>query len=77
MECFAGRIFNFLVDLTNGLSNEEHIVIYGTNRKNTLKNFKDLVNKNVNFIKWKIDQRGMKPLKDIRALWELYIILKI
>ncbi|WP_296896111.1 glycosyltransferase [uncultured Megamonas sp.] len=76
MECFAGGTFNFLVDLTNELYNEEHIVIYGTNRENTPKNFKDLFNKNVKFIKWKTAQREMKPLKDIKALWELYNILK-
>lgn len=76
MECFAGGTFNFLVDLTSELSNEEHIVIYGTNRENTPKNFKDLFNKNVKFIKWKTAQREMKPLKDIKALWELYTILK-
>lgn len=76
MECFAGGTFNFLVDLTSELSNEEHIVIYGTNRENTPKNFKDLFNKNVKFIEWKTAQREMKPLKDIKALWELYSILK-
>lgn len=76
MECFAGGTFNFLVDLTSELSNEEHIVIYGINRENTPKNFKDLFNKNVKFIKWKTAQREMKPLKDVKALWELYTILK-
>lgn len=76
MECFAGGTFNFLVDLTSELSNEEHIVIYGINRENTPKNFKDLFNKNVKFIKWKTAQREMKPLKDLKALWELYTILK-
>lgn len=76
MECFAGGTFKFLVDLTSELSNEEHIVIYGTNRENTPKNFRDLFNKNVKFIEWKTAQRKMKPLKDIKALWELYIILK-
>lgn len=76
MECFAGGTFNFLVDLTGELSNEEHIVIYGTNRENTPKNFKELFNKNVKFIEWKTAQREMKPLKDIKALWELYTILK-
>ena len=76
MECFAGGTFNFLVDLTNELSNEEHIVIYGTNRENTPKNFRDLFNKNIKFIKWETAQREMKPLKDFKALWELYAILK-
>lgn len=76
MECFAGGTFKFLVDLTSELSNEEHIVIYGTNRENTPKHFRDLFNKNVKFIEWKTAQREMKPLKDIKALWELYTILK-
>lgn len=76
MECFAGGTFNFLVDLTNELSNEEHIVIYGTNRENTPKKFRDLFNENVKFIEWKTAQREMNPLKDIKALWELYTILK-
>lgn len=76
MECFAGGTFNFLVDLTNELSNEEHVIIYGVNRENTPKNFRDLFNKNVKFIEWKTAQREMKPLKDIKALWELYSILK-
>ncbi|WP_296898706.1 glycosyltransferase, partial [uncultured Megamonas sp.] len=62
--------------MTSELFNEEHIVIYGINRKNTPKNFKELFNKNVKFIKWKTAQREMKPLKDIKALWELYTILK-
>lgn len=76
MECFAGGTFNFLVDLTSELSNEEHIVIYGTNRENTPKKFRDLFNENVKFIEWKTAQREMNPLKDIKALWELYTILK-
>lgn len=76
MECFAGGTFNFLVDLTCELSDEEHVVIYGANRENTPKNFKNLFNKNVKFIKWETAQREMKPLKDIKALWELYTILK-
>lgn len=76
MECFAGGTFNFLVDLTSELSKEEHIVIYGTNRENIPKNFRNLFNKNVKFIEWKTAQREMKPLKDIKALWELYTILK-
>lgn len=76
MECFAGGTFNFLVDLTNQLVNEEHIVIYGTNRENTPKNFKEMFTKNVEFIPWENAQREMKPLEDLKALWELYRILK-
>lgn len=76
MECFAGGTFNFLVDLTKEISSEEHIIIYGTNRENIPTNFEKLFSPNVKFIKWQTAQREMKPLKDIKALWELYIILK-
>lgn len=76
MECFAGGTFNFLVDLTSELQNEEHIVIYGTNRENTPKNFNEMFAKNVVFIPWKNAQREMNPLEDLKALWELYRILK-
>ena len=48
MECFAGGTFNFLVDLTSELSNEEHIVIYGTNRENTPKNLEIYLMKMLN-----------------------------
>lgn len=76
VECFAGGVFSFLSNLTNELDKEEYIVIYGTNRENTPKNFKDLFNKNVKFIEWKTAQREMNPLQDIKALYELFTILK-
>lgn len=76
VECFAGGVFSFLSNLTNELDKEEYIVIYGTNRENTPKNFKDLFNKNVKFIEWKTAQREMNPLQDIKALCELFTILK-
>ena len=76
IECFAGGTFNFLVDLTTELKNEEHIVIYGMSRENTPSNFRSLFPNNVKFIKWKYAQREMKPIKDLKALIELYTILK-
>lgn len=76
MECFAGGTFNFLVDLTNELSNEDHIIIYGATRENMPSNFKEFLPKNIKFIKWTNAQREMKPLQDLKALIELYNILK-
>ncbi len=76
VECFAGGVFSFLSNLTNELNKEEYIVIYGTNRDNTPSNFKEKFPPNTKFIPWKNASRSLNPLKDLKALWELYIILK-
>lgn len=76
MECFAGGTFNFLVDLIQELSNEDHIIIYGATRENMPSNFKEFFPKNIKFIKWTNAQREMKPLQDLKALIELFNILK-
>lgn len=76
VECFAGGVFSFLSNLTNELDKEEYIVIYGINRDNTPSNFKEKFPSNIKFIPWKSAGRSLNPLKDIKALWELYIILK-
>lgn len=76
VECFAGGVLNFVIDLTTELKNEEHIIVYGTNREDTPVNFSKLFPNNVKFIKWTKAQREMKPLQDLRALIELYNILK-
>lgn len=76
VECFAGGVFSFLSNLTNELDKEEYIVIYGVNRDNTPSNFKEKFPLNTKFIPWKSASRSLNPLKDIKALWELYIILK-
>ena len=66
----------FLSNLTNELDKEEYIVIYGINRDNTPNNFKEKFPLNTKFIPWKSANRSLNPLKDIKALWELYVILK-
>ena len=76
VECFAGGVYSFLSNLTNELNKEEYIVIYGVNRDNTPNNFKEKFPSNTQFIPWKSASRNLNPLKDIKALWELYIILK-
>ena len=76
VECFAGGVFSFLSNLTNELDKEEYIVIYGINRDNTPNNFKEKFPLNTKFIPWKSANRSLNPLKDIKALWELYVILK-
>lgn len=76
VECFAGGVFSFLYNLANELDNEEYIVIYGTNRNNTPSSFRDKFPPNTKFIPWKNAGRSLNPLKDIKALWELYTILR-
>lgn len=76
VECFAGGVFSFLSNLTNELNKEEYIVIYGINRDNTPSNFKEKFPRNTKFIPWENAGRSLNPLKDLKALWELYIILK-
>lgn len=76
VECFAGGVFSFLSNLINELDEEEHIIIYGTNRDDTPNDFKEKFPPNTKFIPWKNASRSLKFLKDLKALWELYIILK-
>lgn len=76
VECFAGGVFSFLSNLTNELDKEEYIVIYGTNRDNIPPNFKERFPLKTQFIPWESAGRSLNPVKDIKALWELYTILK-
>lgn len=76
VECFAGGVFSFLSNLTNELDKEEYIVIYGINRDNTPSDFREKFPPNTKFIPWKSASRSLNPLTDLKALWELYIILK-
>lgn len=76
VECFAGGVFSFLSNLTNELDKEEYIVIYGTNRDNTSSDFREKFPSNTKFIPWRNASRSLNPLKDLKALWELYTILK-
>ena len=76
IECFAGGTFTFLVDLINELNTQKHIIIYGTSRKNMPINFKKSFPSNVTFIEWRNAQRNICFIKDLKALFELYNILK-
>lgn len=76
VECFAGGVFSFLSNLTNELDKEEYIVIYGINRDNIPSDFREKFPPNTKFIPWKSASRSLNPLTDLKALWELYIILK-
>lgn len=72
VECFAGGVFSFLSNLTNELDREDYIIIYGTNRDNIPKNFKEQFPSKTQFIPWENAGRSLNPIKDIKALRELY-----
>lgn len=76
VECFAGGVFSFISTLTNELDKDEYIIIYGTSRENIPLKFKEQFPTETQFIPWKNAGRSLNPIKDIKALWELYTILK-
>lgn len=76
VESFAGGVFDFLVDLSNGMSNHEHIIIYAE-REHTPKNFKDLFPNNTQFILWSNATREIDPKKDFLASIVLVKHLKL
>lgn len=75
MECFAGGTFEFLVQLTQKLNKIEHIIIYGI-RENTPKDFKKKFPLQTIFVPWKMAQREINFIQDIKALTELISIIK-
>ena len=75
VESFAGGVYDFLVDLTNYLSEYEHIIIHGR-RKNTPENFQQDYPTNTRFIYWKNVRREINLKKDFLALKEVLGILK-
>jgi glycosyltransferase involved in cell wall biosynthesis len=74
-ESFAGGVHDFLVDLTNGMSEFNHFIIHGI-RENTPKDFKKDFPKGTEFLYWKNASREINPKKDLFALKELIDILK-
>jgi len=75
VEAFWGGVFDFLVNLTKGLEDVEHIIVYST-REETPKDFQKYFWPNVKFIHWPNAQREIKPLQDLKAFLSLRGILK-
>lgn len=50
-ECFAGGVYDFISELTNGLRQHEHIIVYGK-RENTPISFSSDFSPDVRFIPW-------------------------
>jgi glycosyltransferase involved in cell wall biosynthesis len=76
VECFAAGTAHFINLLTQHTSCE-HIVIHGERADEiSAEAVKAKFPKEVSFIRWKSVQREIKPLQDLKALLELYKILR-
>jgi len=75
VESFASGVFDFIVDLSNGMSSYKHIIIYSL-REHTPDNFKKYFPNETEFIHWNSATREINPKADIQALLELIKILK-
>lgn len=74
VECFSGGVFHFLVHLIAGLSNYEHVIVYGT-REDTPGNFASYFPPDVQYIPWEYAGREINLVKDYRSASALYKIL--
>lgn len=75
VESFAGGTFEFLVNLTKILNKFHHIIIHGK-RNETIANYNFLFSENVEFIYWQNAEREISLIKDVKALIELFKILR-
>lgn len=76
VESFGGGVFSFLRHVINGLTDYQHIVIYGVQRKEFPSDFETLFPRDVQFIPWIHAQREISPIEDFKALVRLVQILK-
>lgn len=75
VEAFGGGVFTMMNDLTNGLCDDFDVVIAYNVRKQTPKDFEELFDKRIRFIKVKNFTRNINIIKDINALRELKKII--
>ncbi|GIU00847.1 glycosyl transferase [Sulfurovum sp. TSL6] len=75
VESFAGGVFDFLVDLTSGMPENEFIIIYGE-REHTPENFEKYFPQGTQFFAWKDATREINPKKDILAFIQIVKLLK-
>jgi glycosyltransferase involved in cell wall biosynthesis len=78
VEPFAAGVAVFVQSLTEEMPRDTHIILHGERRQvMTAADVKKIFPKqNVRFIRWRSAQRSIHPLKDFKALRELYSILK-
>jgi glycosyltransferase involved in cell wall biosynthesis len=75
VESFAGGVFDFVLDLSNGMPNHEHVIIYAT-REHTPEHFRQQFSTKTKFIHWGQATRELNPIQDYKAYKELIAIIK-
>lgn len=76
VEAMGGGVFTFIVELANGMCEDFDITIAFGMREETPKNYKDFFDKKVKLIQVKNFTRGLNPMKDLGAYFELRRIIK-
>src|SRR5678815_2262102 len=78
VEPFAAGVSVFVKYLTETMPDDQHIIVHGERKQvmSAAKVEKTFSSPRVRFIKWHSAQRSIHPIKDFRALTELYKILK-
>lgn len=74
-ECLAGGVLTFLLNLTQALDTEEHVIIF-SRRDNTPDHVEALFGNNVKLVPWKYAGREIRPKQDLLALLELMELLR-
>lgn len=74
-ECLAGGVLTFLLNLTQALDTEEHVIIF-SRRDNTPDHVETLFGNNVKLVPWKYAGREIRPRQDFLALLELIKLLR-
>lgn len=74
-ECLAGGVLTFLLNLTQALDTEEHVIIF-SRRDNTPDYVETLFGSNVKLVPWKYAGREIRPKQDFLALLELMKLLQ-
>ena len=78
VEPFAAGIAVFVKTLAESMPHDTHLILHGERRQvmSAREVKKIFPQKNVRFIRWHSAQRSINPIKDFRALQELYRILQ-
>ncbi|MBS1573690.1 MAG: glycosyltransferase [Bacteroidetes bacterium] len=78
IEPFASGVAFFVKSLAETMPDDTHIVVHGERKEvmSAAEVKKLFPRENVRFVRWKSANRSINPIKDLKALRELYIILR-
>lgn len=78
IEPFASGVAFFVKSLAETMPDDTHIVVHGERKEvmDAVEVKKLFPKENVRFVRWKSANRSINPIKDLKALRELYTILR-